>query len=289
MLKEWREPIKASKLIFVRATGSNRNTVFFDDAILKSQDERIRSFPFTTKRPTFSELERCFSELVTVKISSGIVDTVEVKASKVHEPERPKTHLQFTPEQQSEAPLSSFQEKLIEYIKKGKLPQVKSLITSLPECASVNKALGDSNGVTYLHIASAHGEADIVEYLLSVGADITIKGKVSRPYDVADSKETRDVFRRFMASYPLKWDYKLANVPGPLTPEMEEKQREKDLERRKKEKEKKKSREKEAPPIEIASISSTVKRLNAVKLSKTDKQAIGISPEQRMRLDREKR
>ena len=32
------------------------------------------------------------------------------------------------------------------------------------------------------------------------------------PYDVAELKETRNEFRRFMAKYPEKYDYKKANV-----------------------------------------------------------------------------
>ena len=32
------------------------------------------------------------------------------------------------------------------------------------------------------------------------------------PYDVAERKETRNEYRRFMAKYPEKYDYKKANV-----------------------------------------------------------------------------
>ena len=37
-------------------------------------------------------------------------------------------------------------------------------------------------------------------------------------------KNTADEFRRWMAKFPDKWDWKAAAVPSPLTEEMEEKQ-----------------------------------------------------------------
>lgn len=39
------------------------------------------------------------------------------------------------------------------------------------------------------------------------------QGKV--PYDVATEKETRNEFRRFMAKYPEKYDFKKAKVHFP--------------------------------------------------------------------------
>jgi HD-GYP domain-containing protein (c-di-GMP phosphodiesterase class II) len=98
-----------------------------------------------------------------------------------------------------------------------------------------------------------------------------------------------------MAEYPDKWDYKLANVPGPLTAEMEARQKEKEREKRNKEKERKKAAAEaqkaqkalEEPPQ--PTVAETAKRLGRVNISKTEMQTIGMTPEQRARLDREKR
>jgi Bacteroidetes VLRF1 release factor len=294
LLRDWKALINTSSLVFLRATGQNRNTVYFDGAILNAQDDRIRKFPFSTKRPTFAELQRCFAELTTVKISIAKpedIATEKVDAKPVEEPERPKTHLQYNLAE-IVSQLSEEQVKIIDCIKKGKIASLKQMIT----VENMGTVLADKDGISYLHIASAAGESDIVEYLIKLGADITVKGAKgnSRPYDVCENKGTRDVYRRYMANNPERWDYKLANVPGPLTAEMEEKQKEKDRERSRKEKERKKLSAKEpsspVPEVAVSAVSSSnIKRLAAVGLSRTEKASIGMTHEQRLKLDREKR
>lgn len=55
LLESWKAELAHCELIFIRATGSmNRKTLFgYDGAVLKSNDKRIRGFPFTTKRPVY--------------------------------------------------------------------------------------------------------------------------------------------------------------------------------------------------------------------------------------------
>lgn len=47
------------------------------------------------------------------------------------------------------------------------------------------------------------------------------------PYLVAKDKPTRDCFRRFMAQQPTAYDYAAAQIPSPLTEEMERERRDK--------------------------------------------------------------
>ena len=58
LLESWKDELAQCELIFIRATGSlNRKTLFgYDGAVLKSNDKRIRGFPFTTKRPVSCSL-----------------------------------------------------------------------------------------------------------------------------------------------------------------------------------------------------------------------------------------
>ncbi|KAI5107425.1 ankyrin repeat and zinc finger domain-containing protein 1 isoform X4 [Silurus meridionalis] len=65
--------------------------------------------------------------------------------------------------------------------------------------------------------------------------------KGQTPYAVAPDKESRNMFRKFMAEHPDKYDYAKAQVPGPLTAEIESKKAEK----KKAQKAAKKQREKE--------------------------------------------
>ncbi|XP_061925996.1 tRNA endonuclease ANKZF1 [Entelurus aequoreus] len=99
----------------------------------------------------------------------------------------------------------------------------------------------DSSGFTLLHVASAAAQKAVVRLLLDAGADPTfsdIKGQT--PYNVSPDKETRNVYRKYMADNPDKYDYNKARIPGPLTPEIESMK----MEKKKAQKALKKQREK---------------------------------------------
>ena len=78
---------------------------------------------------------------------------------------------------------------------------------------------------TPLHEAAQTGDAQKVLELLELGLDPCVKDQRGRtPYMLANEKEVRNIFRRFMASNPDKWDWNSAKVPSALTKEMEESQ-----------------------------------------------------------------
>ncbi|XP_076603556.1 tRNA endonuclease ANKZF1 isoform X2 [Chaetodon auriga] len=114
-------------------------------------------------------------------------------------------------------------------------PDVQSPLTLL------NKPI-DSSGFTLLHVASAAAQKAVVRLLLDAGADPACRdNKGQTPYIVAPDKDTRNVFRKYMGENPDKYDYTRAQVPGPLTAEIESKQ----LEKKKAQKVLRKQREKE--------------------------------------------
>ena len=53
LLGSWKDELEQCEFIFVRASGSaNRQTLFgYEGAVLKTNDSRIRGFPFNTRRP----------------------------------------------------------------------------------------------------------------------------------------------------------------------------------------------------------------------------------------------
>ncbi|XP_008110324.1 tRNA endonuclease ANKZF1 [Anolis carolinensis] len=100
----------------------------------------------------------------------------------------------------------------------------------------------DESGWTLLHVAAAAGRSGVVRLLLEIGADPALRDKQEQPpYCVSADKKTRAEFRRFMGEHPEKYDYLRAQVPGPLTAEMEARQ----AERRRTQKAQRKQREKE--------------------------------------------
>ncbi|NXG61408.1 ANKZ1 protein, partial [Hemiprocne comata] len=86
----------------------------------------------------------------------------------------------------------------------------------------------DERGCTLLHVAARAGKAEAVSLLLEAGADPALRDRQERtPYCVSADKLTRNAFRKFMVGHPDKYDYSRAQVPGPLTQEMEAKKLEK--------------------------------------------------------------
>ncbi|XP_041365063.1 ankyrin repeat and zinc finger domain-containing protein 1-like [Gigantopelta aegis] len=97
----------------------------------------------------------------------------------------------------------------------------------------LNEPFGD-NETTLLHVSSRCGHSALISLLLNAGADPSVREKSGKvPYFIASTKETRNEFRRFMASHPDKYDYVKAQVPCPLTADMEAERKQKDLEKKK--------------------------------------------------------
>lgn len=97
--------------------------------------------------------------------------------------------------------------------------------------------------------------------------------KGQTPYIVAPDKDTRNVFRKYMGENPDKYDYIKAQVPGPLTAEIESKKTEKKKaqkalrkQREKEQKEEKRKQESEAEEKKrFASLTDREKRALAAE------------------------
>lgn len=149
--------------------------------------------------------------------------------------------------------------------KVGDVDALRSLLRPLEEAAEyldpsattspltlLNKPV-DLSGYTLLHVASAAAQKGAVRLLLDSGSDPACRDdKGQTPYIVAPDKDTRNIFRKFMGENPDRYDYKKAQVPGPLTEEMESKQLEKKKAQNalKKQREKKQREEKRQQELE---------------------------------------
>ncbi|XP_041057336.1 ankyrin repeat and zinc finger domain-containing protein 1 isoform X2 [Carcharodon carcharias] len=98
-----------------------------------------------------------------------------------------------------------------------------AVVTVPSLCEALNEA-----GFTLLHVAAAAGQPAILRLLMDAGSDPAIRDKQNRPpYAVSANKGTRNEFRRYMADHPGRYDYKKAQISGPLTSEIESKKTEK--------------------------------------------------------------
>ncbi|XP_059159367.1 tRNA endonuclease ANKZF1-like isoform X2 [Physella acuta] len=130
------------------------------------------------------------------------------------------------------------------------------------------------SGTTFLHIASKEGHHDTVRILLEAGSDPSIKDKGGKtPYNFGDS-EVRNTYRRFMAMYPDRYDYTKAQVPSPLTAEMEAEKKQKAAEKRKAKKKALNEKNKEKKAAEAVMRQENQEKERFLSLSDREKRAL---------------
>lgn len=309
LLSDWKGLLDTSDLLFIRATGmTNRQTLFgpYDGQVLRANDARIRGFPFSTRRATQNELMRSFIELTRFKVKEIL--PIDPKKG----PEA-NTKQQTAPNKQSKptAPKISEEEEtallhtqqLQALTRRSKLPALLSYLksNSLESTFRFQPLEANHHAPTLLHLAAAQNSAPLVTGLLTRGgADPTIlNGEGKTSFELAGDRATRDAFR--VARHELgetAWDWEAAKAPPPMKREEAEKREErerkdadrKEAERRKVEEERLK---KEGPKV-----SDTARRKGGGVLGgsieksaeeKRQEEAKGLTPEQRMRLERERR
>ncbi|KAF9096808.1 hypothetical protein BGX23_010378 [Mortierella sp. AD031] len=348
LLEGWSHWIKQSECVFVHSPGNNRKVLYYENSVLSAAEKqgRLRSIPFMTRRPTLAELKRAYQELTTVKVSVLTKEALERQAlaeqealEKAKEASDAKSAATSSKDQEGgrrggvvpEAPAELL--KLIELVKKGRAEAMSSHLLKhgidpsqlLPLSSSTEYDIRRTP--TILHLASHHGQAQVVKLLLekhnadpttttlsataaAVAADgdeeevaLTAAGGSSfTAYDIAKDKETRNAFRRAMALSPENWDWVgLAHVPSALTPEMEAEQERKAKEKTRKlldaERERKKTRETSRPATPTGTnrsgattpTSTSTTSLVGKNLASATTANSHLSPEMRMRLERERR
>lgn len=146
--------------------------------------------------------------------------------------------------------------------------------SSLSILEVINGRFGEG-GDTLLHVASRSSQREIMLMLLRNGADPAVKDDKGRPpFVVACNKETRNEFRRFMASFPDRYDYAKAQIPSALTPEMEIEKEKRNAERKKVQKKAQKQRAKEQKALERRKEEEENEKKAFQSLSEREKRAL---------------
>ncbi|KAI0859058.1 hypothetical protein F4860DRAFT_281845 [Xylaria cubensis] len=308
LLQDWKGLLDTSELLFIRATGAtNRRTLFgpYEGQVLRGNDPRIRGFPFSTRRATQNELMRSFIELTRLKIreinpaqtkpaQESSTKTVPAKPSK---PAAPKLT-----EEEETAQLHTTQ--LQAFIRRSKLPALLSYLKTNDLQPNFQFQPADSqqnhHAPTPLHLAASQNSAPLVSgLLLKAGADPTQQnGEGKTPFDLAGDRSTRDAFR--VARDELgegAWDWDAAHVPAALKRSDAERRDERErAEAERKEAERRAAEEirlsREGPKIDANAGKGRSVLDAGVPRSAQDRREVearGLTPEQRMKLDRERR
>ncbi|KAI1261496.1 hypothetical protein F5Y18DRAFT_199426 [Xylariaceae sp. FL1019] len=307
LLQDWKGLLDTSELLFIRATGAtNRRTLFgpYEGQVLRANDPRIRGFPFSTRRATQNELMRSFIELTRLKVreidpAAAVKPTPEAKTAtpKPSKPAAPKLS-----EEEETAQLHTSQ--LQAFIRRSKLPALLSYIKNNDLPADFRFQPSDSqqnhHAPTPLHFAASQNSAPLVSGLLTKGgADPTLQNSEGKTaFDLAGDRATRDAFRVARDELGEKaWDWEASHVPAALKRADAERREERErVESERKEAERRAAEEsrlkREGPKVD----GKTVKGKSILDVGvarsaqeKREEEARGLTPEQRMKLDRERR
>ncbi|CAO3607351.1 unnamed protein product [Cunninghamella echinulata] len=337
LLNQWKKYIDQSEIILIHAPSGNKKIIYgYEGAILKKDNPKINGIPFTTRRPTLSEIRRVYIELSTLKVIRMDENTLIKHQQQLQEREdrvrqqleKVKSKLAGTkleddkPGEINNQKMDPVLEKYLVLLKQGKTNVVRSYISNHPELpvsgivfehGATNDYLRSPTG---LHIVSAHGHPELVSLLLREhDANPTIKNDIGKTaYEMAKDKETRNAFRRCMYDLPDKWSWLMdARVPSALSLEAEKEQMEKDRKKKAREEEKRllieqERQQKEDERLAKEKAEQLEAKLMATKNQKKKQSKNGhvldpmaralrdnqvnianMSPEARMRLEREKR
>ncbi|KAG8759548.1 hypothetical protein FRC14_005671 [Serendipita sp. 396] len=282
LMKDWEDDVGASERIWIRSNVLNKRIFYdYEDAVFARDDDRLRGFPFPTRRPTHTELLRCLNELIHAKTTryteAELKEQDEHALSLLPKPKPAPSQTQPAPAKSKPKPevpkLTKEQEaqrdiwmRILEMTKKGRLESLQGYFEKVQaELGGTDARVPNLDGLdpedvgcTLLHIASSSSQEEVVQWLLEqANANPTLRVPFARengegessdagrtPYEVAGSKSVRDTFRRLAGIYPDRWDWlNEGRIPSVLSKELEEEQDSKKKTRRKGLKEKMKERE----------------------------------------------
>jgi hypothetical protein len=320
LLHDWKGMIDTSELLFIRATGNTNRRIFFepyDGQVLRQNDPRIRGFPFNTRRATQKELMRSFLELTRVKVLE--IDEAAIAAAKLAAEQAEKQAAASKPGKQTTSlvPKRSEDEEtallhttqLQALIRRTKVPALLSYFQTNEISPDFSFYPQDSqqshHAPTPLHLAASQNSAPLVSGLLvKAGANPgVLNGDGKTPFELAGDRATRDAFRVARSDLGEKrWDWEAARVPAALSrAEAEKRDAREKQEEVKKEEERRKAEaarlKEEGPKVADSPLGKAAGRGRALALGhvqktaqeKREEEARGLTPEMRMRLERERR
>ncbi|KAI8356573.1 hypothetical protein EDC96DRAFT_515462 [Choanephora cucurbitarum] len=323
VVSEWSQYIQQSEMVCVHAPSGNRKLLFhYEGAVL--DQVKVKSIPFATRRPTLDELKRVLLEMVTVKVVEINPEAIEEYRQRWIEKELKAEHqlaksttVNQKSSQETQSTLDSAWTRLISLVRQNKTnvtlgyleKHVLDISGPLPSQLAEEEGQDLYHFPTLLHLVAGQGGgqegAQLISALLTqYDADPTfVSGAGKTAYEVCKDKEARNAFRRCMHDLPEKWAWlEKARVPSPLSEQQEKEQMAKEKKKQAREQEKKAWIAQQKAKQEEAEEQQQQKQREEEKVTKKMGQGrllsapstdvantIHMTPEARMRLEREKR
>lgn len=309
VLSEWKDMVDTAELLFIRASGvQSRQTLFgnYDGQVLQRNDKRLRGFPFSTRRATQAELLRSFQELTRLKVGKMMEPELDKPATENLRPKESKTK-PSPPKLSKEEEAAQFHTSQLQaLIRRSKAPGLLIYLTKneLSPDFPFFPPTDHHHAPTPLHLSASTNSPALVQALLTKAkANPTVNnddGKTA--YDVAGDSATRDAFR--VARKQLgetAWDWSAAHIPSGMTQEEADHkaQSEKAASDAAEARRRKADLEKIAKEEEARNLGRIERKAGAGKSlaagpektaqERREEEARGLTPEMRMRLERERR
>lgn len=224
LMEKWRPYLNKCESIYIRARNVQDKKIFLDGGILNKDDKRIKSFPFTTNRPTVTELKRIWCELTYMKPveKPQPIPNEEASRKAISKPDAESKKKDVPKLELSEAEVHT--EQIVTLLKKSRVPLLLSYLKKnkldgnfilLPRNKYVHTP-------TMLHYASQQGLRQMVSILLTtVKCDPTIPNDVGKTaWDISKNDTVRYCFQK--ARHALGEEYtnwEEAHVGVPLSKE----------------------------------------------------------------------
>jgi len=247
LLLEWKSQLVNCDRIFLFAPSANREYYFFENGPLQKKDDRIRTIPFATRRPVYSEVQRVHKWLSTFDIIPKTQDKEQrpsVSASPSEASSLSSCPQDPAPQPHFSEPAESKLDEVLQAVMDDDIDKLRALFAQdyqrpvdgessvllalrlkrarlLPTLVEggedINEVDPERHFRSALHIACEEGSLDLINQLLELGANPTLRDLRSQtPYQLCKSKAARLAIRAYAGMHPAQWPYASVSIP-PLT------------------------------------------------------------------------
>lgn len=209
LLKDWEPYLAKCENIFIRAHNVHDRKIFTDDKVIGKLDQSLKTFPFTTTRPTIAELKRSWCELTYLKKTVKPEALLAKKASEVTV--EPLGKLQNKKEEllKEKSPEEIHSQEIVALLKRGRAPLLVAYLRKhgLSGDFTLKPDSQYATTPTLLHYASQHGLKQMVIILIcNIKCDPCIKNRLGKTaWDLAKGPQTKQSFQ--IARHKLGEDF----------------------------------------------------------------------------------